>query len=513
MGFIGCQSDLLDTIPNDRISTTIFWKTTADAEFAANAIYPTLDGLNFLSYDGLTDVALTNPPFNANVDIQRGFTTSATPRFLTEWNNAYIGIRRANDFMDNIDRVEGGDPNIINRLKGEAMTIRAYHYIKLVMLFGDVPLIDTGIGIEDGRNILRTPKNQIWDFIEMELGQASAWLPLNNNGRINQGAANGLRARAMLYAGRFTNAIEAAQKVMQSGAHSLSNSYFNLFQYAGENSSEIILSRQYARDVNAHNIYNLLAPWSQIPGSAGSVYVPTAEMVDKYEMTNGLSITSPGSGFDPLNPYINRDPRLGHSVFLSEITPMPDGRIYGSTPGSNGPDAVQITVYSTASGYNIRKYVANEDYNNPANSGLNITLMRYAEILLTYAEAKIELGEIDQSVYDAINLIRQRPSVDMPPITTEMASSQEQMREIVRKERTVELAFEGFRLFDIRRWRIAEEVMPGLPKGRTYLENGELKQIVLNGFDRFFDVGKDYLWPIPQRERELNQNLTQNPGF
>ncbi|MEX2564986.1 MAG: RagB/SusD family nutrient uptake outer membrane protein, partial [Cyclobacteriaceae bacterium] len=124
---IGCQSDLLETIPNDRISTDIFWQTIEDAEFATNAVYPSLDGLGIFTYDGIADLLLTNHPFNANVDTQRGFGTVATSRFYAEWEASYQGIRRANDFMDNIDRVEHDDLAEINRFKGEVMTIRAYH--------------------------------------------------------------------------------------------------------------------------------------------------------------------------------------------------------------------------------------------------------------------------------------------------------------------------------------------------------------------------------------------------
>ncbi|EPR66941.1 putative nutrient binding outer membrane protein [Cyclobacterium qasimii M12-11B] len=510
---VSCQSDLLETIPNDRISKEIFWITLDDVEFAANAVYPSLDGTSIFSYDGLTDQLMTNHPFNANVELQRGFGTIASGRYFSEWEDAYQGIRRANDFMDNVDQVEESDQEAINKYKAEVMTLRAYQYIKLVMLFGDVPLLTTGIDIPQGRTVTRTPVSQIWDFIEDDLTQAAVWLPYENNGRIGKGAALGLKARAMLYAGRYSEAAEAAKEVIDSNVYSLYPDYFNLFQYEGENNAEVMLAREYAPDVNSHNIYSSVAPWSQISGSNGSLYVPTKSIIDAYPMSNGLAISDPQSGFDPLNPYENRDPRLAQSVFLTEITPLPDGGIYGSTPETDGSDAVQITVYSTATGYNVRKYVADEDYSNPSNSGLNIILIRYAEVLLTYAEAKIELGEIDESVYAAINLVRQRESVMLPPFTSEVANTQASLRSIVRNERTVELAFEGFRLFDIRRWEIAEEVMPGVPFGMTYLDNDNLVQISLEGFDRSFDTGRDYLWPIPNRERELNTQLTQNPGW
>lgn len=514
VSLVACQEDLLETIPNDRISKEIFWKTLEDLEYASNAVYPALDGTNIFYYDGITDQLMTNHPFNSNTDVQRGFGTIASGKFYSEWQNAYQGIRRANDFMDNVDLVEEDDQEAINRYKGEVMTLRAYIYLKLIMLYGDVPLITSGIDIEEGRTITRTPIAEIWDFIEEELTQAAEWLPYENNGRIGKGAALALKARAMLYAGKYNEAAQAAKEIMDSDVFSLYPDYFNLFQYEGENNSEVILAREFAVDVNAHNIYSSVAPWSQTSGSSGSLYVPTKAIIDAYPMANGLPIDDPESGFDPYNPYENRDPRLAQSVFLTGITPLPDGGTYGTIPGTDGSDAVQITVYSTASGYNVRKYVDAADYSNPSNSGLNIMLIRYAEVLLTYAEAKIEMGELDETVYAAINEVRQRESVMLPSVTPEQAATQESMREIVRNERQIELAFEGFRLFDIRRWKIAEDVMPGVPLGMQYVDgDGNLVQISLDGFDRSFDPERDYLWPIPNRERELNTALTQNSGW
>lgn len=148
----------------------------------------------------------------------------------------------------------------------------------------------------------------------------------------------------------------------------------------------------------------------------------------------------------------------------------------------------------------------------PNNSGINLILMRYAEILLIYAEAKIEANEIDQSVLDAINKVRNRADVKMPSLVT--IGSQAELRKLVREEREVELAFEGLRYFDIRRWRIAETVVPGILYGMTYTNaNGALVTISLPAFVKVFNKERDYLWPIPQRERELNPNLAQNPNW
>jgi hypothetical protein len=169
------------------------------------------------------------------------------------------------------------------------------------------------------------------------------------------------------------------------------------------------------------------------------------------------------------------------------------------------------SFYATTTGATIKKYINNEDYAALTNSGINIILLRYAEVLLTYAEAKIELGQADQSVYDAINRVRQRGDVNLPPLAPGL--SQSELRNAVRNERTIELAFEGHRLFDIRRWKIAETVLPGNKQGITYTLNGQLVTTQVQGFDIIFNKERDYLWPIPQKEKELNPGLVQNPNW
>jgi hypothetical protein len=160
-------------------------------------------------------------------------------------------------------------------------------------------------------------------------------------------------------------------------------------------------------------------------------------------------------------------------------------------------------VFATSTGFNI-KYINNVDFANIVNSGINFILVRYAEVLLAYAEAKIELGQTDQSVYEAINAIRQRSDVYLPPLS---GHSQTELRDAVRRERTLELLFDGLRLFDIRRWRIAETVIPGAIQGITYMLTGQLTTVQVQAFEKVFNRRRDYLWPVPQKEKELN------PGF
>jgi len=238
--------------------------------------------------------------------------------------------------------------------------------------------------------------------------------------------------------------------------------------------------------------------------------VPTKAAVDQYQTSSGVNISDAGSGYDANNPYVNRDPRLRFSVFISGDT-LPDGSIYRPEPGSGTPDAVGNTYLASTTGFGIKKYINKEDYANPANSGINIILQRYAEVLLNYAEAKIESNTVDQTVYDAINNVRNtRTDVVLPSLPANL--SQDRLRTAVRQERVAELAFEGLHLEDIRRWKTAATVVPGPVYGITYISNGTAK-IVQVAVNRLFDAGKHYLWPVPQTERDQNINLDQNPGW
>ena len=505
-----CRKKLLDKVPNDRLSSEIFWKTENDAKLALNALYTDLDGQNIFSWDALSDIAHTNQLSNTQTFIEIGTYDVSNEKVYNEWASAYRGIRAANYFLENADKVVTTNKAILERFKGEARVLRAYQYIKLAGMFGDVPLITTSIDLGEAAALTRAPVTQIWDFIDAELEEAVTVLPATypavDKGRITKGAAWALKARSDLWAGRYQAAIAATKNVT---GYTLYSSYQNLFKYAGENNAEIILDKQFIKDNYANSVFNLLAPFSQ--KNSQSLFVPTRALVDLYETSGGKDIKDAGSGYDPMKPYLNRDPRLGFSIFVDGDI-LPSGITFRPAPNSGAPDAIGATFVNSTTGFNIEKYITTEDYANPANGGLNIILLRYAEVLLTYAEAKIELNELDQSVVDAINLVRaSRADVKMPPITI---GSQDAMRKIVRRERTVELAFEGQHLFDIRRWRTAETVMPGPVYGMSYVNSaGQLITVTSAGINRTFDKSKHYLWPVPLNERNLNPNLSQNPNW
>lgn len=506
-----CSGDLLETVPNDRISNTIFWKNEGDAQMAANAVYNYLDRVtDYFSWDGITDIGHTNIPFNEYAIIELGEHDALNSTILNFWNYSYQGIHAANFYLDNISKIQVAAPSKINILTAEVRTLRAYYYIKLLALFGDVPLITKDLTLKEAREVKRAAANEVGDFIVKELEEAIKALPISQTdiGRVTKGAAYAIQARAYLYQGKFEQAAQSAKHVMDLKSYDIHDSYENLFNYSGENSKEIIFTKQFVKDIYRNNIFSFMAPYSQ--RASNSHFVPTKALVDAYEMKNGIPIHQNGSGYDVENPTKDRDPRLKYTVFTKGDI-LPDGKTYDPTPGSGTNDAIDFTYLTTSTGFNVKKYIDPLDLPQPANGGINLILIRYAEVLLTYAEGKIEANQIDKSVIDAINAVRQRPDVSMPAITS---TDQNQLRDIVRQERKVELAFEGLRYFDLIRWKVADQFMAGNVYGMTYKDkNNHMITVEIPSFKKVFRKDRDYLWPIPQKERDLNPGLSKNPNW
>ncbi|WP_170864250.1 RagB/SusD family nutrient uptake outer membrane protein [Fodinibius roseus] len=515
----------MDTTPQNTLNSEIYWQSEEDAFSAVNAIYNELPGVGEMAWDRYSDIGNLMSPSGDWASIQRGEHGASTGLFQNYWDSNYQTIGRVNYFLENVDKVQENDPaaseSLLTRLQAEARVIRAMTYMRMSFWFGDIPLVTSSISVEEGRGLVPATREEIVDFIDNELTQAAGNLPVeyassDDIGRITKGAALGLKARAMIYNNRWSDARDAALEVMNLGVYDLYDSYENLFGYAAQNNDEVILDRQYTRDDHSHSFFEAYAP-RMMNGSVG--ISPTRILVDAYETENGLSIEEDPS-YDPLDPYSNRDPRLEYTLFLptfSDDVPgseLYNGEIYENRPGTGTADEIIIQQNRTNTGFNTRKYVNPEDMSDRSNNGTNFILLRYADILLMYAEAKIELNEIDASVYDAINEVRQRPDVNMPEIAN-TGQSQEEMREIVRNERMVELAMEGLRYWDVIRWRIAEDVLQGNVPGMDYIPVGETEpvQFVSGIINRHFDPDRHYLWPIPEQELTINSNLTQNPGY
>jgi hypothetical protein len=454
------------------------------------------------------------------------------------WTYMYQGISRCNYILDNINRSNGKiTEDEMNGYIAKTKVLRAYYYHVLVSLFGDVPLIDHTQSLNEAY-VSRTEKSKVVDFIISTCEEAIPYLAEDNKPNtmaISKGLAYAIIARTALYNERWDKAIEACKKIMdmQGKQYQLDPSYSNLTMIAGKTSKEIIWAIQYNQDDLSQYCPKKFA--SRL-GGGYSNKMPVQALVDSYECTDGLTIDK-SPLYDPQHPWNNRDPRLGYTVALPgtvylgyEFNTNKDSLMcwnYNVTPAVRINNLDATHTYASFSGYCWRKYVDKSELRTDGASSINAIVFRYAEILLTYAEAKIEKNDIDQTVYDAINDVRKR--VGMPNIPN--GETQQELRCSVRKERKYEFAGEGLRMFDILRWKLAKKLMNGLCYGRvprgypttapTIDEYGNPDYTNFSEKDKFgtklgmriFDAAKNYLCPIPISEIEVNSNLVQNPNY
>lgn len=516
MSVVGCQSDkLLEVLSPTAVANDNFWTQENDAILFLSGAYSALPSANtIIELDGLTDNGTVNAQFDGKYVYADGSFDPQSGYSRGHWNNFYNGVARTNILLANIDRIPATKIDATRKARyiAEAKFLRGVFYLQLVSLFGDVAMPLVPLTDAEARLQTNTPATKIYDQILTDFDAAIAGLPAsysgNDIGRATKGAALGFKARAALYAGRNQIAADAAKAVMDLGTYSLFANYGNLFLYAGENSSELLFSRKYSKIGQAsgqnNNIFGTFGP---VSNSAGANVVPIRSLVDSYQMTDGKSIaTSPLYNSAPAKMYDNRDPRLAATILYPGASW--DGRTFDTRPKplSTQPEAIDLqNVNASVTGFNIRKWIDLTDKADRGNGGIDIILMRYADVLLMYTEAKVALGQADASALAAINLVRAR--VSMPLLTAVTEAD-------VRYERRAELAFEGLRIFDVRRWKIAAQVLPTpVVTGIDYLDAaGTQKTHTVPASARSFPP-RAYLWPFPQSELDLNPGLKQNPGF
>jgi len=530
----GCKK--LDLEPKDQISDASFWQKPQDFQLAANDFYYALMTAHNYTENN-SDIAFGLGP-NA---VSNG---SYLPTLNSDvWDNAYKNIRANNYLLNKAAETELGDQ--INRPVGEALFFRAYNYWNLVKTFGGVPKIDKPL-TETSEELYapRASQVEIIDFILDDLEQAAAKLPKQSElssddlGRATQGAALALKARAALYMGTWAKyhnegdankyldaAIDAAERARTSGEYELydekgAQSYKYLFILEGDDSKEVILARRYYANRATHNWTREL--WF-------NYMVPTKNLADLYLVKDGLPIekSSQFQGYNTLSSeFQNRDPRMEMTFVKPGSTIFFEGGLQQPTfPGFSG-------VNATHTGYMIRKFLDETQEATEKRAQYDFKEFRYAEVLLILAEAKYERnGQIsDQDLDNTINVIRSR--VNMPRLTNAFVQANGlNMLNEIRRERTVELAFEGYRREDLRRWKTAETVMPQALRGVKFvgteyqqkyptLKVGVDIQVDNNGFiiaepstARQF-LPKHYLDPIPLQQIQLSKGaLQQNNGW
>ena len=535
LGMVGCKKTL-DLTPQDQISDASFWKTPAHFELAANDFYYGLQEVpQYIDIN--SDIA-----FGAGANAVSNGSYQATAN-SDVWDKSYKQIRAINYLLQKAPESNLG--SAIDRWVGEALFFRAYNYWKLVKSFGGVPKIDKVLDVTSPE--LYTPKSsqtEIIDFILSDLDSAINKLPLNSQldpseiGRVTQGAALALRARAALYMGTWAKyhgegdpakyisiAVDAANKVVASNEYALytdqgADSYKYLFIQQGDDSKEVILARRYYANRITHNWTREL--WF-------NYMVPTKNLADMYLATDGLPIDKSPSfqGYGTLtSEFQNRDPRMAMTFIVPGTSIFFEGGLMQPTfPGFSGSNA-------THTGYMIRKFLDETIEATQFAGAYDLKEFRFGEVLLILAEALYEQNGMisDQDLDRTINLLRSR--VNMPALTNaQVTANGLNMLDEIRRERTVELAFEGYRRDDLRRWKTAETVLPQALKGVKFvgteyqlkypdLNVGTDIQVDNNGFiiaessnARQF-VPKHYLDPIPLQQIQLsNGTLEQNPGW
>lgn len=530
--FFSCE---LDRLPTDAVVDEDFWKSEQDFVLACNAFYMDLPG--YSTRDLYSDICYNGSPDN----ISSG--TYLPTNDFGPWNNAYKKIATANKVVQNAQKNSFSvDEMIVNRYEGEARFFRALQYFDLLRSYGGVPIVDRLLDLSSEE--LYAPRNtreQVVEFILEDLDFAILHLPLPSKlkagelGRFTKTAALTLKSRVALYEGTrqkyrekgeykdlLQQAANAAYEVIKSGEHELYHSLTNdpvlnfqeCFIYEGEGSKETILANRYQKPWKKHsNSQSLLR------GAIG----PTRAIVDAFLCTDGLPIevSEQFEGYTtPTSEFQNRDARMRATLLVPFEDLAWNGTVY--EPQFNGGTSM--------TGYTWKKMAVNEDA-LALESDLDAIIIRYAETLLNYAEAKYELADYisNEDLDISVNALRRR--VGMVTLTNEFvqgANSRKvklDMRDEIRRERLVELANEGFRYDDLLRWGIAQDVLPkaliGIPDLREFypLIGANVWKKVKNGFvelqpatDRIFE-DKHYLWPLPLIQLALNENLEQNPNW
>lgn len=549
---LGSCADL-NIDPTSSSASGTFYSNQKELEIAVNDLYQ--EFIYKIDKDEWGDDQwirgeITNPVTNSTINSQTGFVNAY-------WADLYKGISRATTLLENMQRAKDKVPDaVFKRIEAEARFVRAYCYAILISHFGDVVFYGETVSLAASYDLPRTDKKTILDFIFKELDAAALVLPQSYAAseirRISKSSALGIKARIALYMGEYAMARDASKAIMDLKIHSLFPDYRTLFTKEGENSSEIILSLP--QSISLGNVYeptaNVRNYISRNSGGFGA-WIPTWSMLDIYECTDGQTIDK-SQLYDPHLPFKNRDPRmtmsiveLGTSWLGFTYQSHPDStKVYSAKLGSrvNNNDTRSVAQFASYTGFIWKKRV-DQSWADLQMAENPIIVLRYADVLLMYAEAKIELKDIDQSVLDAINAVRARAygkkSPDESGYPKIATADQAALRSILRRERRVELVLEGLRYMDLIRWRLADKALntdvPGLndptkqdrkqwPFTSTLLpridENGLVfhDRIIQAGFARKiagykFEASRQYLWPIPASERLLNPKLTQNPGY
>lgn len=501
----------------------------------------------------------------SNSDIVNGILNGQNGDVTTLWQNQYKAIARLNTILAELKNSEklskiGISDNEIDQYSAEARFLRACMYSRLISHFGDVVwTVELIANIEEAFKMGRTPKSELISKVDSDFDAAASKLPVsyigNSAQRATRGAALALKARFALYMRNWKTAADAAKACMDLGIYKLHNNFADLFLTTTKNADESIFviprSIEYKSSLGNYYVMDII---SRNPGGWGS-YTPSWDLLASFLCTDGLPIDK-SPLFDPHNPFKNRDPRCTATI-------VPFGTKHLGFDYDPSPETMQVMNYNTGkmqinndsrvnaqfasfNGLLWKKGVDETWLQNGKDADPDEIIIRYADVLLMYAESKIELNEIDQSVLDAINSVRARAygvdkseTAKYPAVTT---TDQTELRKIVRIERRMEFANEGLRYMDLVRWKLATKALSTKNYGMLYPASLLIDKVCSKGgwfwpetpkidddgipdFSKMENEGliqvlsqrswndRQYLWPIPTTEVLINKNLKQNEGY
>ena len=545
-----CNDSFLDRIPHDALTDANYWQTETHLSSVANTFTSSLSGKDWLNK---TEIMADSAPWSVTTawrTIGGGYFTSDASQINSVWSAAFTGIGRTNYFLNNYQRATGVKEEVRERYAAEAYFYRAYNYWILTSLFGDVPLITSELNVESpdvfrGRDARKDVIDRITKDLEDHYKALPEYVAAGSSdfGRGSQCAALALLSRIYLYNGRYEDAVSACERAMSSTYYKLYSTghpdvdYVNLFNYTGRASrnpanKETLIAFVYNYDLgeSSRTSHNLSREcW--VPNDYAR-FTPTASMIECY-LTKDGKIWDPNSATSYEDVFKDRDPRMTQSILA------PGTKWEGGESGDMLSTDKTVFTYPkfdnskdgcmSYTGYYMRKYVEPSTVKDVGHDDNDIVLIRYAEVLLNYAEAKEQLGTLTQSDIDkTINLLRDR--VGMVHLKLSEIPAGSDIRTEIRRERRVELFFEGHRYFDIIRWKQGEilgEDLLGVRK--DYLDPARLKEGIIgnlkwktvNGKEylvlesgRTFDPEKNYLLPVPFTQMQLNPQLApNNPGW
>lgn len=490
-------------------------------------------------------------------DFTNGSWSPSNPLSNT-WTTSYRAIQECNQYLQEFqgltfDELKQNDDYEARMFRYnnsfyEVRLLRAYFYFNLIRCYGAVPFFTEMVTVDNVNSLTRTPAQEVFSFIEEECTELATLLPEDytdlgllgispaESGRLTSYAALALKARAALYAAsplfNESNDQELWHKAAQANKELIDacvagdfklGTYAALWGTTNWQNSEMIFMRRYVNSKDASGASSVLEEYNYPIGitGGGSGNCPSQNLVDAYEMqATGLSINEAGSGYDPENPYEGRDPRFAMTVVKNGDTGWPS---YNTAPiqtfygGTNG----EPISGATPTGYYLKKYLdpavdlrANSTVKSSRHTWITFRLgefyLNYAEAVFRYlGSADATSAEFPMSAREAVNVIRARADVNMPEFPTGMSNDAFWAK--YQNERMVELAFEGHRFYDLRRWKEGDKLKSITEMKLTQNADGTITY-TRNEVSRTWD-DKMYFFPIPQTEIMKNPNLTQNEGW